>query len=61
MIIKISTVKNIRLYVRQIENKEEKGKKRGGRENNKTALSTFSFTRDDNYFDYIREKASILC
>ena len=41
MIIKISTVKNIRLYVRQIETREEKGKEWGEKENNKTAFSTF--------------------
>lgn len=39
---------------REKEEEEEKDR------DNKTAVST-SFTRHCNYFDYIREMASILC
>lgn len=63
MVLKIFTVKHIRLYVeeREEENRKEGEEKEGKEEGeNKTALPTFSFTRHGNYFDYIREKASIL-
>lgn len=64
MVIKTSTIKHIRLYVPEREKGEEEegGKEERGKERDtKTAKFTFSFTRHCNYFDYIREMASILC
>lgn len=69
MAIKISTIKRIRLCVpervrekRRGGGREGRGEEEGEGERQRTKLqSTFSFTRHSNYFDYIREKASVLC
>lgn len=57
------------MFLREQQRKEEIGGGREGRgekereereTENKTAVYFF-FTRHSNYFDYIREKASVLC
>lgn len=55
------------MFLREQERKEEEeeekeeGKERGKGRDRTKLQSTFSFTRHSNYFDYIREKASVLC
>lgn len=49
------------MFLREREEREEEEKKKERKRDNKTAKPTFSVTRHCNYFDYIREMASILC